>query len=59
MKDNRRIGGEKKIGAKGERAQQTVASNIAHFTVLGFTTGTGDPVMCAIIFKGSEVTTQM
>ena len=37
VKDDGRVGGEKKIGAKGERAQQTVASNDAHFTVLGFT----------------------
>ena len=59
MKEDGRVGGEKKIGAKGERAQQTVASNDAHFTVLGFTAGTGEPTMCAVTFKAAEVTTQM
>ena len=45
VKDDGRVGGEKKIGAKGERAQQTVTSNGAHFTLLGFTAGTGEPML--------------
>ena len=28
----------------------------AHFTVLGFMSGTGAPVMCAIIFDAHELT---
>ena len=49
----------RKNWSKGGRAQQIVASNASHFTVLGFTAGTGEPIMCAVIFKASEVTTQM
>ena len=47
------------VRRKLEQREQTVASNDAHFTVLGFTTGTGNPIMCAVIFKGLEVTRQM
>ena len=59
MKEDGRVGGEKKIGVKGEQAQTTIATNDAHYTMLGFTAATGEPVMCAVIFKAKEVTTTM
>jgi hypothetical protein len=31
-------------------ATQRAATKDAHFTVMGFTVASGDPVMCAIIF---------
>jgi hypothetical protein len=42
-------GGEKKIIVRGTVAKETVTTNNNHFTVLGFTAATGEPVMCAII----------
>jgi hypothetical protein len=36
-------------------AEVTAATSDIHFTVLGFTAGTGEPVMCAIIFAAGEI----
>ena len=37
------------------RPQQKCAQKDAHFTVLGFTASTGEPLMCAIIFAAKEL----
>jgi len=46
---------EKKIVSRGSVAKETATTNCNHFTVLGFTTATGDPIMCAIIVAGKTM----
>ena len=41
MKDDGNVGGEKLLKKKGSKARVTDATNNTHFTVLGFTSGTG------------------
>jgi hypothetical protein len=56
MKEDGCIGEEQLLKAKGESAEVMAPTSNAHFTVLGFTSGTGEPVMCAIIFAAGEMT---
>ena len=53
MKDDGKVGGERLLKEKGQRAKITAATSDANFTVLGFTAKTGEPVMCVIIFPGN------
>jgi hypothetical protein len=55
MEGDGHVGGEVMVVGRGEVATQRAASSDNHFTVLGFTAATGDPVMCAIIFEGDEI----
>jgi hypothetical protein len=55
MKDNGGIGGERLLKARGQTAEVTSATSDAHFTVLGFTAATREPVMCAVIFAAGEM----
>jgi hypothetical protein len=59
MKDDGRIGGERLLKARGQTAEVYSATSDAHFTVLGFTAATGEPVMCAIIFAAGEMTQEL
>jgi hypothetical protein len=43
---------------KHGRPQQQAATKDTHFTALGFTAATGDPVMCAIIFAAKTIEEQ-
>ena len=56
MKDDGNVGGEKLLKKKVSKARVTDATNNAQFTVLGFTSGTGAPVMCEIIFSVHDLT---
>ena len=56
MKDDRNVCGEKLMKKKGYKVRLTAATNDTHFTVLGFTSGTGAPVMFEIIFATHELT---
>ena len=58
MKDNGKVGGERLLKEKVQRAKITAMTSDAHFTVLGFTAATGEPVMCAIIFPGHDLTSE-
>jgi hypothetical protein len=49
------IGGEKFLCLTGGRPQQRANTKDAHFTVLGFTTASGDAVMCCVIFAAKEL----
>lgn len=49
------VGGEKYLCAANSRPQACAATKDSHFTVLGFTTATGHPLMCAIIFAAKEL----
>ncbi len=49
------IGGEKFLCSSGGRPQQRANTKDAHFTVLGFTTASGNAVMCCIIFAAKEL----
>ena len=48
MKDDGNIGSERLLKPKGSRARVLAAITDVHFTVLGFTAGNREPVMCAI-----------
>lgn len=52
------VGGEKYLCGKQSRPQQRAATKDTHFTVLGFTAATGEPVMCAIIFAAKALQEQ-
>jgi hypothetical protein len=52
------VGGEKYLCTKQGRPQQRAATKDTHFTVLGFTAATGDPVMCTIIFAAKTMQEQ-
>ena len=58
MKEDGNIGGQFLLKGKGEKATITLSTADTHFTVLGFTAGTGEPIMCAVIFTGKELTTK-
>ena len=49
------IGGEKFLCERFARPQIKAATKDSHFTVLGFTAATGEPVMCAVIFAAKEL----
>jgi hypothetical protein len=51
------VGGEKFLCQADSRPQIKAATKDSHFTVLGFTAATGEPVMCAIIFSAKEMCT--
>lgn len=55
MKDDGHVGGEIFICEKGSNATILAATKDAHFTVIGITSGSGLPVMVAIIYKAKEV----
>jgi hypothetical protein len=56
MEGDVHVGGELFIMGKGETAKQSASKSDSHFTVLGFTAATGEPIiMCAIIFEGEEL----
>jgi len=49
------VGGQTYLCSKTGRPQQRAATKDAHFTVLGFTAASGEPLMCAIIFSGKTM----
>ena len=49
------VGGEKFLCGVMSRPQVKAATKDSHFTVLGFTAATGEPVMCAIIFTAKQL----
>ena len=56
MKYYGKVWGEQLLKEKRQKAKITAATSDAHFTVLGFTAETEEPVMCTIIFPGHELT---
>ena len=44
------VGGEKFLCEASARPQHRIGTKDSHFTVLGFTSASGEPLMCAIIF---------
>lgn len=59
MKNDKPIGGQKRFKEKSRKAKVAVSTADAHYTVLGFTSGTGEPIMCAVIFSATEMTSDM
>ena len=49
------VGGQKKIVPRGTVPKESATTNDNHFTLLGFTAATGEPVMCAIIMAGKSI----
>jgi hypothetical protein len=48
-------GGEKYLTTREGRALMRCNTKDAHFSVLGFTAATGEPIMCAIIFAAKQL----
>jgi hypothetical protein len=49
------VGGEKFLCEASGRPKIKAATKDSHFTVMGFTAATGEPVMCAIIFEAMKM----
>jgi hypothetical protein len=49
------VGGERKIVGRGSVPRESATTNDTHFTVLGFTAATGEPIMCAVIVEGKTM----
>ena len=49
------VGGERKIVGRGSVPRESASTNDTHFTVLGFTAATGQPIMCAVIVEGKTL----
>ena len=49
------LGGERKIVGRGSVPRESATTNDNHFTVLGFTAATGEPIMCAVIVEGKTM----
>jgi hypothetical protein len=55
QKKDGHIGGAKYLCERGTTPKQICSTKDAHFTVMGFTSANGEPVMCVIIFEGEQV----
>jgi hypothetical protein len=55
QKNDGHIGGGRFLCERGTTPKQICSTKDAHFTVLGFTSANGQPVMCVIIFEGEQV----
>ena len=56
MRDDGQIGGTKYLGVvKGQSAKLTSSCADARWTLLGFTNGNGEPILCAIIFASETI----
>lgn len=49
------VGGERKIVIRGTVPKESASTNSTHFTLLGFTAATGEPVMCAVIIAAKTL----
>lgn len=54
MKTDGNVGGKKYMGETGRGCNKRAITTDIHFTVLPFTNGLGEPVMCSVIFTSSE-----
>jgi hypothetical protein len=60
QKDDGHVGGEKFVLARDQTESGCIGTNTdIHFTVLAFTAGTGEAVMCALILKSEKDITQV
>lgn len=55
MTGDKSKGGERFVVGKNAPARTEASTSNCHYTVLGFTASTGDPVMCAIIVTGKDL----
>jgi hypothetical protein len=54
QKKDGHYGGEKLVCARGMTPKQICSSRDKHFTVLGLTAATGEPVLCVVIFASEK-----
>ena len=54
QRDDGHVGGERMICEIGTRPQETISNKAHHFTVMGLTLLTGEPLLCVIIFSGKN-----
>jgi hypothetical protein len=60
MKDDGQIGGRRYVMAANQtEGARTGATSDIHFTVLAFTSGTGDVIMCAVIMKSEKTVSDL
>ena len=55
QKNDGNIGGEKFLVCPDSQAQIQLAFEDCHFTILGFTAATGEPVLCAIVLASKTM----
>ncbi len=48
-------GGERKIVGRGQVPKESATTIDNHFTILGFTSSSGEPIMCGVIIEGSKI----
>ncbi len=46
---------KKKIVSRGTVAKEVATTNCNHFTILGFTAATRQPIMCAVMISGKTI----
>ncbi len=49
------VGGKSKIMGRGSVPREKATTHETHFTVLGLTPETGEPIMCAVIVEGKSM----
>ena len=58
QKDDGHNGGQKFLVQLGMQSRTACSTSEAHWTTLGFTSGTGKPVLCAIIFAAETLSVE-
>ena len=55
QKDDGHMGGQKYLVKRGCQARQGSSTSDVHWTTMGFTSGSGKPMMCAIIIAAETL----
>ena len=58
QRDDGHKGGQKFLVERGFQPRTSCSTSEAHWTTLGFTSGTGEPVLCGIIFAAETLTVE-
>ena len=56
QKDDKKKGSQRYVGRKGSRKKIKSGTKNQRLTVMGIMSGTGDPIMCVLIFAAQELT---
>ena len=54
MKKDKQQGRQRVIAEKGFRGSREAITTDIHYTVMGFTAATGEPVLCVVIFQSEN-----
>ena len=58
QKDDGHVGGQKFLVKRGSQPRQGSSTSDVHWTTMGFTSGSGKPVMCAIIIAAETLSVE-